>query len=93
MSLSYYRVGMTCIAIETGMPEQATKAGWGETPREARESLDATPLQSVGRDGGEAATLRWALRQDGVDTDTSDEPELIKVGRADLDDRMTAWAD
>ena len=86
MTTTYYRSGHECIAVETGMPEQPVQIGTGNTPREALENLQATPIQSAGRDAGERA-LDWAKRNWEIGSTL----ELLEVTEADMDDRMSAW--
>lgn len=57
---SWYRDGSDWIVVVSGMPEQNVKVGVGNTLREAWENLQATAIQSVGRDGGEEDALSWA---------------------------------
>ena len=55
-----YRDGEGFVAVLTGMPEDAVEVGIGGSPGAARLDLEPTPIQSVGRDGGLSAALRWA---------------------------------
>lgn len=55
-----YRDGQQYVLVETGMPEQHVRIGVGDTLEEAQDSLVSTPIQSTGRDCGEASALRWA---------------------------------
>lgn len=55
-----YRDGNLWVIVETGMPEQNTRVGVGDSLAAAYENRDYTPMQSVGRDSGLAATLEWA---------------------------------
>ena len=58
--MSTYRDGQLWVVVETGAPSDPVRVGVGDTLREARASLEATAVQSVGCDAGESAALRWA---------------------------------
>lgn len=57
---SWYLDGSVYVVVVTGHPQDAVRIGTGSTVAEAWEALEITALQSVGRDSGEAAALRWA---------------------------------
>jgi len=84
--INFYRAGSECVAVQTGMPEQAVRIGTGNTPRMAAGDLQATPIQSAGSDAEETA-LRWAASHWEIGTDL----ESIAVTAEDLDDKMSAW--
>lgn len=58
---NWYRDGEQWVVIETGMPEQHTRIGVGDTPDEAWAARESTAIQSVGRDCGVADTVEWAV--------------------------------
>lgn len=60
MSISLYMDGSLYVAVTTGMPEASAKIGVGDTIEEAVDSLEATAVQSTGRDGGVSGALAWA---------------------------------
>lgn len=75
---NWYRDGEQWVVVETGMPEQNTRVGVGDTPSEAWDSRESTALQSVGRDGGLAATLEWSVGVGYIsctDLEETDAPE------------------
>lgn len=64
MSESAYLYGDEVVLIVTGMPEDAVEIGIGRDLTEARKSLEATPIQSVGPVGSaERAAIGWAHGQ------------------------------
>jgi hypothetical protein len=60
-SVTYYRHGDYWVAVAGGMPTDHVRVGYGQDQREARESMDTTPVQSCGRHPHNVA-LAWALR-------------------------------
>lgn len=57
-----YRHGSDWVAVLTGQPQDAVEVGCGSTREEALASLDATPVQSVGRDNPSGACeSRWPV--------------------------------
>jgi hypothetical protein len=58
---SWFKDGSDYVVILTGQPQDSVKIGVGETVAEAWDNLQATPIQSVGRDSGEAEAIRWAV--------------------------------
>lgn len=77
MSTRGYRDGGLWVVVRNGMPEHNVEVGVGETLLEARESLESTPIQSVGPDGGMFAALRWAHNAGWVGDLDGLEPEEI----------------
>lgn len=57
---TWMRDGSMYVCVVTGMPEQAVRIGVGDSADEAWKSLQATPIQSIGRDGGVSAAISWA---------------------------------
>lgn len=63
MTRHAYLDGTICVVVvETGVPERHDYVliGVGATWVEALESLETTPIESVGRDNGRSEALRWA---------------------------------
>ncbi len=72
MSESWYRDGAYVVLVVTGQPSDSVQigvgeAGWDKTRQrkrdphaDARDDLQTTAVQSVGRDSGERAALQWA---------------------------------
>lgn len=85
-TIRFFRSGSMCVAVKTGMPEEPVEIGTGNTPREAAEDLQTTPIQSAGKDA-EATALRWAGSHWEIGTDL----ELIAVTDSDVDNNMSAW--
>lgn len=81
MAATHYRWGSMHVVVWTGQPQDPVQVGMGDTLRGAVGSLEATPIQSVGRDCGESAALRWAMTREGGDA-----PGLTEVGPIDLGD-------
>ncbi len=97
MSESWYRDGAYVVLVVTGQPSDSVQigigeAGWDKTRHRkrspyaaARDNLQITPMQSVGRDSGERDALQWAYNagwvshpskledDDGPEDDESDE--------------------
>jgi hypothetical protein len=57
---SWYRDGSDYVVVVTGQPERSVEIGVGRTVADAWRNRQTAPMQSVGRDCGEAAALRWA---------------------------------
>jgi len=64
----WYLDGDLRVLVRSGMPEDNVKIGVGITCREAENSLEETPIQSTGRDGGIASALAWARNAGWVDS-------------------------
>lgn len=70
MSESWYRDGSCVVLVVTGQPSDSVRIGVGESSwrhgrrtdayADARDNLQVTAMQSVGRDSGERAALEWA---------------------------------
>jgi hypothetical protein len=73
---SYYRHGSWWIAVQSGMPEQPVRLGYGETRERAAATMEPTAIQSAGRYPHSAA-IRWALHAgwlgDGAEWAVTDE--------------------
>jgi len=74
---SVFRDGEGWIVVETGMPEDNVRVGAGDTLREAYDSRDGTPIQSVGRDSGLAAALSCA-GYDAVNLEEEEDAILLE---------------
>jgi hypothetical protein len=48
------------VVVRTGMPEHNVEIGMGDNYAEALDSLEMTPMQSVGWDSGVRGALEWA---------------------------------
>jgi hypothetical protein len=58
---NWFKDGTNFVVILTGQPQDSVEIGVGATVAKAWENREATAIQSVGRDSGEAAALRWAV--------------------------------
>jgi hypothetical protein len=75
---NWYRDGEQWVVVQTGMPEQHTRVGVGDTPGEAWDALESTAIQSVGRDCGLSDTIEWCVGAgwlNSVDLEETDAPE------------------
>lgn len=64
---TWYTYGSTYVCVRSGMPEQTIEIGVGDDYDEALESLEATPMQSTGRDCGISSALKWAQHAGWID--------------------------
>jgi hypothetical protein len=58
---SWFKDGSDYVVVLTGQPQDSVKIGVGATVAKAWANLQDTPIQSVGRDSGEAEAIRWAV--------------------------------
>ena len=58
--VSWYMDGTIHVAVLTGQPQDMVQIGTGDTQEEAYDNLQNTPIQSTGRDSGEASAIAWA---------------------------------
>lgn len=86
----HYLDGSLHVLVETGMPQDPVYIGLGDTIEEARESLESTPVQSVGPDCGLHAALRWAHNagwiSDPDDLEPAEEDEEEEEEEEDSDE-------
>jgi hypothetical protein len=75
MSASWYLDGSLYVCVVTGMPEHNVEIGVGDTYADAVASLEATPIQSTGRDSGKRAALHWAYGADWISDPDKLEPD------------------
>lgn len=64
---SFYKYGNEYVAVVTGQPTDRVMIGVGQSRKEAHNSLQETPVSSVGTDCGEQAAIRWARGADWLD--------------------------